>query len=345
MADEDDYLASTLDGTAARLALMTAEVVRDPSITPPYVRAVLRFINGVVEAATIAFHDVYAVLIDVQFLQEDEDAAKRIVDIRRSLALLPGQRPIREAEEMWRRLEYLTEEYDRTIRPIVAHLESADHQFGWHGVWILIFAHESTIIYVVRSATDELEDMLSQLAESPDKAKFAKVSASARERAADFRSTLDSLERLRNRILGLSGEEGLMALVSGSEEERVAAAVTVEELRMGDTYHVQGAGAVGRGAFATNVNINQAWQNLENRDTELLARELAELRAELKTRASDAEHDLATGEVASAQLAAEKGDGPGAMAHLARVGKWALEIASSIGTTVAAAAIKAAIGI
>jgi hypothetical protein len=69
------------------------------------------------------------------------------------------------------------------------------------------------------------------------------------------------------------------------------------------------------------------------------------LRAELKTRATNAEHDFVTGEVASAQLAAERGDGPSAMAHLARVGKWALDVATAIGTTLAFAAIKAAMGI
>ena len=114
---------------------------------------------------------------------------------------------------------------------------------------------------------------------------------------------------------------------------------------MGDTYNVQGAGAVGPGATAHNTTINQAWNQLPDHDTAKLAEELSALRTELKARATEPEHDLATAEVASAQLAAEKGDGPGALQFLTRAGKWALGVATTIGTPLAAAALKAALGL
>jgi hypothetical protein len=332
--------ARELDHLAYQLGSMTSAVVADVSITPPDVRTVLRFINKVVQVADQAFQDVYAVLIDVQFLQESDLASGQIVEVRRSLALLLSRSRYRDAEEICSRLHHLAEEYAQKIDPIVAGV--ADRR-AWSHVFQLLNEYEGDIIRMVQDAIYELEGLLGQL--GPGQGSLSQVTRVAGESAADVRSALVKLETLRNQILGLSGEPGLMALVSSADREHAVASVIAREVRVGDTYNVQGAGAVGPHAVANNVTINQSWQNLSNHDTELLARELAVLRAELKARATDAEHDLATGEVASAQIAAEKGDGPAAMAHLARVGQWALGVATSIGATVASAAIKAAMGI
>ena len=116
-----------------------------------------------------------------------------------------------------------------------------------------------------------------------------------------------------------------------------------EEVRVRDTYNVGQAGAVGPGARANNVTMNQF--SFEGVDAQQLARELTILRAELKDRSTNAEHDLAIGEVAYAELAVGKGDKPSVKEHLAKAGKWALDVSTSIGTTLASAAIKAAMGI
>ena len=113
-----------------------------------------------------------------------------------------------------------------------------------------------------------------------------------------------------------------------------------EEGRVRDIYNVEQAGAVGPNARANNVTMNQF-----SADAQPLISELAILRAELKKRSTSAEHDLVIGELAHAELAAGNGDQPSVRKHLARAGKWALDVATSIGTTLASAAIKAAMGI
>jgi hypothetical protein len=337
----ESQVARELDRLTDQLGSMTSAVVGDARITPPDVRTVLRFVTKVVQVADQAFQDVYAVLIDIQFLQESDLATGHVVEVRRSLALLMARSRYRDAEEICSRLHHLAEEYSQKIDPIIVGV--ADRQ-AWSDIFFLLNEYEGRIIMMVEAAVYELEEMLGHLSSEPHEFDLSRVARVAGERAADIRSALVRLEALRNQILGLSGEPGLMALVSSSDREQAVASVIAREVRVGDTYHVQGAGAVGPHASASNVTINQSWQSLENHDTELLARELAVLRAELKVQSITAEHDLATGEVASAQLAAEKGDGPSAMAHLARVGKWALDVATSIGTTLASAAIKAAMG-
>lgn len=113
----------------------------------------------------------------------------------------------------------------------------------------------------------------------------------------------------------------------------------------GDHYEVGQAGAVGAGATAHGMQFTQFWNKISpDTDLSVLATELTTLRGAMRERAIEPGHDLSLAEVTQAQLAAADGDGPRALSHLARAGKWALGIASAIGTGVAAAAIKSALG-
>ena len=51
------------------------------------------------------------------------------------------------------------------------------------------------------------------------------------------------------------------------------------------------------------------------------------------------------GAVASAVVVAKHGQGSKALEYLSKTGKWVLDVATKIGTTVAAAAIKESLGI
>jgi hypothetical protein len=113
-----------------------------------------------------------------------------------------------------------------------------------------------------------------------------------------------------------------------------------------DTYNVGQAGAVGPGATAQEFSMQQVWQqNAERFNLSDLASELGALRSAMRSHASDAEHDIAIGAVAAAEEAAAKGDGPTALAKLKEAGKWSFDVATKIGTSVAAAALKTVLGI
>ncbi|WP_285685398.1 hypothetical protein [Actinoplanes sp. NBRC 103695] len=70
-------------------------------------------------------------------------------------------------------------------------------------------------------------------------------------------------------------------------------------------------------------------------DLDVLAAELAKLRAALRGQATEPEHDLAIAEVARAEQEARKGDAPAARSALARAGTWAREVAKLAGVPVA----------
>jgi hypothetical protein len=126
----------------------------------------------------------------------------------------------------------------------------------------------------------------------------------------------------------------------------------VVKVVMGDEYTVGQAGAVGPGSHAENMTFVQNWnQFASEHDPTALAAELATLREHLRTAATEPEHDAAIGVLAEAEMAAKQNDGPAALERisvlkrLGNAGKWALDAATSIGTAVAAAAIKVGIGL
>ncbi len=116
---------------------------------------------------------------------------------------------------------------------------------------------------------------------------------------------------------------------------------------MRDKYETNGqAGAVGPKAHAHDMDFNQLWnQSSSEIDLPGLAEELLQLRQALKEEAKTLEHDTAVGEIAAAATAAEAGDGPKALEHLKNAGRWTLGVAEKIGTALATAALKTALGL
>jgi hypothetical protein len=121
----------------------------------------------------------------------------------------------------------------------------------------------------------------------------------------------------------------------------------IQEVTMGDKYITSGqVGAVGPGAHAHDMNFTQVW-NQASKDIDLptLAQELSILRQQLRKEAQTPEEDMAIGALANAEVAAKSGDGPSTMEWLQKAGKWVFDIATKIGTSVAIAALKIALGL
>jgi hypothetical protein len=83
---------------------------------------------------------------------------------------------------------------------------------------------------------------------------------------------------------------------------------------------------------------------LQGIDLPVLAEELGRLRLALRERGTAADQDIAIGEVAQAEEAAREGDEERAFKHLKRAGRWALSVATEIGTSVATTALSRALG-
>lgn len=119
----------------------------------------------------------------------------------------------------------------------------------------------------------------------------------------------------------------------------------IQELIMGDQYKAGQAGAMGPGAHAQDMTFNQIWNEMQGQvDLGKLAEDLSALRQAMKQEALEPEQDLAVAEIARAEQAAKANDGSKVVEHLKSAGKWALDVATKIGTSVAVEAIKGATG-
>jgi hypothetical protein len=119
------------------------------------------------------------------------------------------------------------------------------------------------------------------------------------------------------------------------------------EFAMRDKYTVSQAGAVGPKSTATGQNFSQIWIQAEaGVNLQALAEELGRLRSEMRsTSGGSPEEDVALSELAQAEIAAKKSEGPAVMVHLAQAGRLALDVAKSIGVEIAAKAIGVAMGV
>jgi hypothetical protein len=133
-------------------------------------------------------------------------------------------------------------------------------------------------------------------------------------------------------------------VLPGSEMYRVQQ-FFAEHITMGDSYNAQQAGAMGPNAKASNMSFQQiGTQNLGDVDLARLAAELRDLRAAMKSQSTEIGHDSAIASIGAAEEAADRADGPKVLKHLKQAGRWAFDVATKIGTTVAAKAIENAMG-
>lgn len=318
----------------------TAEPER--SLSGPDLRRVLGFLAKVVLVVDQAFQDVYTTLIEIKYLSDEDWTTGRLRQLQKELDLVLARSRYRDAEEICSRLSHLRMLYETEISPL---LRQVADQGRWRQVLWLIEEREGRIIMLVNQTVFTLSGAL-QRAQTSD---LSALRAMASERTDIIRQALMELRSLSNEIIGLSGQDGLLELTvdRGALSERTRIFVNRGAIHMSqDTYNTGQAGAVGPHSHAHDMTFQQVWSASQGQiDLPRLAAELSELRKAMKQEASSTDQDIALGEVAAAEVAASKGDGPKALQHLKAAGKWAFDVATKIGTGVAVVALKTVLGL
>jgi uncharacterized protein YjbI with pentapeptide repeats len=117
------------------------------------------------------------------------------------------------------------------------------------------------------------------------------------------------------------------------------------DTNVGDKYNIGQAGAAGPHAHAHDMTFNQIGGNIEKAmELSALAGELTTLREAMSREAAVAGHYIALGEVAKAEEAAKAKDSSKVAESLKGAGKWALDVATKIGTSLASEALKESMG-
>ncbi|HYN79865.1 MAG TPA: AAA family ATPase [Gemmatimonadaceae bacterium] len=121
--------------------------------------------------------------------------------------------------------------------------------------------------------------------------------------------------------------------------------LSIEQVIMSQEIKQAGV-VVNPGGQASGFTVNQTLtEAAEDIDLEKLARGLVALRAALQQEPDTPHKPTAIAAVTEAEVAAKSGDRSKAIGLLAKAGKWSLSVATKIGESVAAAAIKAALDI
>ncbi|MEW2285578.1 hypothetical protein [Streptomyces sp. NPDC047841] len=138
--------------------------------------------------------------------------------------------------------------------------------------------------------------------------------------------------------------EKLEQLISRGFPMNIGKVVMANEYSGGYFQNTQNqVGAQGPNAKAEGFT-QQADQRQLAADMPALALELERLKEQLVLAASSSSDYQAVAEIQAAREAADEGDEGGVGQHLANAGRWALDVASRIGTSVAEAAIRQALG-
>jgi hypothetical protein len=128
-----------------------------------------------------------------------------------------------------------------------------------------------------------------------------------------------------------------------TEKQKVEQYFVTNHMR--DQYNINQAGAVGPKSSASNNVFNQVNYTLPNNTNyELLGEELIKLKETLIQKASLPEHYTAIAEVANAEVATKTKDNNKIVKSLLTGGKWVLDVATDIGTSVVAEIINKQMG-
>lgn len=171
------------------------------------------------------------------------------------------------------------------------------------------------------------------------------------QQESHFPDAVFALDKVMTRTLSKQELEGIRRVVRDpsrfiEHQRQVTLIVNEGEVYMSGSskYNISGGnqGAVGDNAQArdfTQVSANQS----QNFNLETLARELRLLHEAARERAAGTGQSDAVHEIAEAESAAIHGDEGRVREHLARAGKWALDVARDVGVELAAEFIKQSI--
>jgi len=170
----------------------------------------------------------------------------------------------------------------------------------------------------------------------------ADIQAEAEGKARRLR---DALESERESVLILGTEVRRLEWMVDKLLSRPTLYLQGGDARMGDEYNVGQAGAVGPHAHAHDMTFQQIGGNIERAmDLSALASELTTLREAMSREATEVGHYIALGEVAKAEEAAKAKESSKVAQSLKAAGKWTLDVATKIGTSLATEALKESMG-
>jgi Effector-associated domain 11 len=219
-----------------QLKLMTQAVIDSANIDVTDSRKVLRFISKLTQVINQAFNNIFPILIEVSLLRDSDLGSDKIQELRREVKLLTSRDYYRDVQLICGQLNELQAQYRDNIEPIINNF-TAVQKNEFREVFYLIDQHEGYLIRIVNNMTFDIDRQLDDLAQTQS---VDKLVTFASEQAQIFKQSINELNLLGNKILGVSGKEGLLELLSTdklSDAKNVIHNITLaNEIVMGDKF-------------------------------------------------------------------------------------------------------------
>jgi len=226
------------------------EATTDPQLTAQDARRVLRFVARVAHVVEQALQDVYGLAIEVKHVSVGDK--QEIGRLQRELDLVCSRSEYSKAEEICSRLRHLREHFEQDVALL---LRCSRGDARWQQLFWLLEEREGRIIELVNDCTRTMGDHLQALSESgwTSRSQAGARSAKAADDAARaIHGSLRQLREIRDRIFGVSGQEGFLELTEADPGAlRTQAHALNVQISTGDIYKTDIAGStVGAVAIA-----------------------------------------------------------------------------------------------
>jgi NTP pyrophosphatase (non-canonical NTP hydrolase) len=205
-------------------------------------------------------------------------------------------------------------------------------------------ANHALVLFCLKMA-DKIQDkdVAERLRSAALKAGTAATYAGSPKQPERLNETLSILQSI------LQENKSVVESITGAVDSSLSSNVgkiIIQEYVAGDKYTAGTVGAQGAAAHAIDPKFESLWQQNSNSiNIDQLASQLAQLHASLESLPPAQANAAAIVYIAEAEAAAIEGKGAKAMAALSKTGKWAFDMATKIGTDIAAAALKSSLGL
>ncbi|WP_437673237.1 hypothetical protein [Sorangium sp. So ce131] len=248
-------ISNALHQVATELGAVVAAAAADAQLNAQDVRRVLRFVARVAHVVEQALQDVCGLALEVKHVKPGD--SEQIDRLRRELDLVLARSEYSKAEEICSRLRHLREQFERDVALL---LRCSRGDARWHELFWLLEEREGRIIQLIQSCTSTMAERLAALS---DAGLFGRsLARSETEKTADDAAreilrSLRELREIRDRIFGLSGQEGFLELTevdaTGLREQahQLNVQVTTGDIYRTDIHRSNvGAAAIGPTASA-----------------------------------------------------------------------------------------------
>ena len=200
-----------------QLEIMVETVTNDSSLINPELRRILKFINKVILVVDQAFQDVLNTFDDLRYVTDKDVQSGDLSLLIEDVELLRKRDRYRDVEYICGRLYTLKEIFHRQIEPVIN--KQAYQVDSWKEVFWLIEDREGKIIMMVDRLIWDIRNTIEKF--ESNQITLNELRNTANTSYHQLKTSIEELHKLNNKIMGFSGEAGIMELTNIGDDKKI----------------------------------------------------------------------------------------------------------------------------